>query len=48
MSRSAFEGMLTANQSLADLVLKGRVQPEDAIAQSLRPAELSQVLRGRT
>ena len=48
MGRSAFEGMLTANQSLADLVQKGRVQPEDAIAQSLKPAELSQVLRGRT
>jgi pilus retraction protein PilT len=47
MGRSAFEGMVTANQSLADLVQKGRVEPENAIALSLRPAELSQVLRGR-
>jgi twitching motility protein PilT len=48
MGRSAFEGMITANQSLADLVQHGRVEPEDAIAQSLKPAELSQVLRGRS
>jgi twitching motility protein PilT len=48
MGRSAFEGMITANQSLADLVQQGRVEPEDAIAQSLKPAELSQVLRGRS
>jgi twitching motility protein PilT len=47
MGRSAFEGMRTANQSLALLVETGRVEPGDAIAQSLKPNELSQVLRGR-
>ena len=47
MGRSAFEGMQTANQSLALLVEAGRVEPGDAIAQSLKPNELSQALRGR-
>ena len=47
MGRSAFEWMRTANQSLALLVETGRVEPGDAIAQSLKPNELSQVLRGR-
>ena len=47
MGRSAFEGMLTANQSLALLVEAGRVEPGDALAQSLKPNELSQALRGR-
>jgi twitching motility protein PilT len=48
MSRSAFDGMITSNKSLADLVAQGRVLAEDAMAMSLKPAELSQVLRGRT
>ncbi|MFN5117688.1 MAG: type IV pilus twitching motility protein PilT [Cyanobacteriota bacterium] len=48
MSRSAFDGMQTSNQALADLVQSGRVEAEDALAQSLKPAELSQTLRGRT
>jgi twitching motility protein PilT len=47
MARSAFEGMQTANQSLTLLVEAGRVDPGDALAQSLRPNELSQALRGR-
>jgi twitching motility protein PilT len=48
MARSAFDGMLTGNQSLAALVQAGRVSDEEAIAQSLKPAELAQTLRGRT
>jgi len=48
MARSAFDGMLTSNQSLAALVQAGRVSEEEAIAQSLKPAELAQTLRGRT
>jgi twitching motility protein PilT len=48
MSRSAFDGMQTSNQALAELVQSGRVEAEDALAQSLKPAELSQTLRGRT
>jgi twitching motility protein PilT len=40
--------MVTANQSLLDLVEAGRVAPEEAIAESLRPGELLQALRGRT
>jgi len=47
MGRSNFEGMQTANQSLTSLVEAGRVSPETAIAQSLKPNELSQALRGR-
>lgn len=47
MGRSAFEGMRTANQSLTVLVEAGRVDPSDAIAQSMKPNELSQALRGR-
>ena len=47
MGRSRFEGMQTANQSLALLVDAGRVEPGDALAQSLKPNELSQTLRGR-
>lgn len=48
MKRSAFDGMQTANQSLQKLVEAGRVTAEDAIAQSLKPNELTQALRGRT
>jgi twitching motility protein PilT len=47
MGRSTFEGMQTANQSLTLLVQAGRVDPGDALAQSLKPNELSQALRGR-
>ena len=47
MGRSAFEGMRTANQSLTLLVEAGRVDPSDALAQSMKPNELSQALRGR-
>jgi twitching motility protein PilT len=47
MTRSSFEGMQTINQSLARLVQQGRVNEEEAISHSLRPAELRQVLRGR-
>jgi twitching motility protein PilT len=48
MSRSGFDGMQTANQALAKLVEDGRVSKEDAMYHSLKPAELSQTLRGRT
>jgi twitching motility protein PilT len=48
MSRSAFDGMQTANQALLKLVQDGRVEAEDALAQSLKPSELAQALRGRT
>ena len=48
MARSAFDGMQTINQALQKLVEQGRVDGEDAIAQSLRPNELAMALRGRT
>ena len=48
MKRSTFDGMQTANQSLQQLVEANRVTPEDALAQSLKPHELAQALRGRT
>ncbi len=48
MKRSAFDGMQTSNQSLQQLVEAHRVTPEDALAQSLKPNELAQALRGRT
>jgi twitching motility protein PilT len=47
MERSGFEGMQTANQSLQALVEAGRVEASDAMAQSLKPNELAQALRGR-
>jgi twitching motility protein PilT len=47
MERSRFEGMQTANQALLALVEAGNVAAEDAIAQSLKPNELAQALRGR-
>ncbi|SBO42977.1 type IV pilus twitching motility protein PilT [Cyanobium sp. NIES-981] len=48
MRRSRFDGMVTTNQSLQDLVEAGRVSAEDAISHSLKPNELAQALRGRT
>ena len=48
MGRSTFDGMQTANQALLQLVESGRVEAEDALAQSLKPNELAQALRGRT
>jgi twitching motility protein PilT len=48
MARSGFDGMQTSNQALAKLVQSGQVMDEDAMAQSLKPAELAQTLRGRT
>ena len=47
MERSSFDGMQTSNNALAELVEAGRVSVEDAMAQSLRPSELAQRLRGR-
>ena len=47
MTRSAFDGMQTANQALQQLVEAGRISAEDAIAQSLKPNELAMALRGR-
>lgn len=48
MSRSAFDGMQTANQALAKLVQDGRATAEEVLSHSLRPGELAQTLRGRT
>ncbi len=48
MARSGFDGMQTANQALLELVESGRVHADDALAQSLRPNELVQALRGKT
>ncbi len=48
MARSGFDGMITSNQYLANLVSSGRVHAEEALAASLRPGELAQTLRGRT
>ena len=47
MERSMFEGMQTINQALLRLVQEGRVEADDALAQSLKPEELRQALRGR-
>ena len=47
MERSGFDGMVTANQSLLNLVEAGLVEAETAIAASLKPNELTQSLRGR-
>ena len=47
MSRSAFDSMQTANQSLMALVEEGRVAGEAALAQSLKANELAQALRGK-
>lgn len=48
MARSSFDGMQTSNQSLAQLVECGRVARTEALAMSIKPSELAQVLRGRT
>ncbi|MEB3233855.1 MAG: type IV pilus twitching motility protein PilT [Cyanobacteriota bacterium] len=48
MGRSGFDGMQTANQALQKLVEDGRCTADDALAQSLKPNELAQALRGRT
>ena len=48
MNRSAFDGMQTANQSLARLVQEGRATAEAVISNSNRPGELEQTLRGST
>ncbi|MFM7085431.1 MAG: type IV pilus twitching motility protein PilT [Cyanobium sp.] len=47
MVRSTFDGMQTSNQALAALVEAGRVAADDALAQSSKPGELAQRLRGR-
>jgi twitching motility protein PilT len=47
MNRSTFEGMQTANQALLALVQAGRVEAEDALAQSLKPNELAMAIRGK-
>jgi len=47
MERSSFDGMITANQCLQDLVEQQIVEPNHAVAQSLKPNELAQALRGR-
>jgi twitching motility protein PilT len=46
MARSAFDGMQTANQSLARLVQEGRATAEEVISNSNRPGELEQTLLG--
>ena len=48
MERSSFNGMVTSNQSLQALVEAGRVEPDKALAVSLKPNELAQALRGRS
>ena len=48
MERSGFDGMVTTNQSLQALVEAGRVEPDKAVAVSLKPNELAQALRGRS
>ncbi len=47
MERSGFDGMITANQCLQNLVEQERVEADQAVAQSLKPNELAQALRGR-
>jgi twitching motility protein PilT len=39
--------MQTFNQSLLELVEKGRISGEEAVSHSLKPSELAQALRGR-
>ena len=46
MKRSEFDGMITANQSLQNLVESGEVTGENALMLSSRPNELAQALRG--
>lgn len=46
MKRSEFDGMITANQSLQNLVESGEVAGKNALMLSSRPNELAQALRG--
>ena len=48
MERSGFDGMVTTNQSLLALVKADRIDGAEAVAVSLKPNELAQVLRGRS
>ncbi len=47
MSRSSFDGMQTANQSLMAVVKQGRVAGETAQVESLKANELAQALRAK-
>ena len=47
MERSAFVGMQTSNQALLALAQAGRIDEDEALGHSLKPAELKQALRGR-
>ena len=47
MSRSSFDDIVTANQSLQAPVEAGRVNTGRAIEVILKPNELAQELRGR-
>ena len=47
MELSIFDGMVTSNQSLQTLVEAGLMEPDKALAVSLKPNELSQAMRGR-
>ena len=48
MRRSKFDGMITTNQSLLELVESGLVESERALEVSPKPNELMQSLRGRS
>ena len=39
--------MQTSNQALLKMAQEGLIETADALAQSLKPAELKQALRGR-
>ena len=47
MTRSAFDGMTTSNQSLIALIEQGCVTGEEAMTQSLKPNEIAMALRGK-
>ena len=47
MQRSGFDGMQTFNQSLLQLVERGRISGQEAMGHSLKPSEVAQALRGR-
>ena len=48
MERSGVDVLVTTNQSLLALVKAGRIDGDQAVAVSLKPNELAQVLRGRS
>ncbi len=48
MELSIFDGMVTSNQSLQAIVEAERVEPENAVAVSLKPNELAQALRSQS